>query len=450
MRIINGILFVIFLVLSIIWCFSQKREDRSLSKGVLWIKKHIGVIILLFFTNMVSFFLTFGNDNGDIVVEKAGYTGNEKQIGLLLEKEDTTEIVTLNVRPRKLTKQQQKQKMEEAFAYIDGHLKGENDSLLKVTRDLDFSLDYEKYPFDVEFQTENYALIDGEGRVKNKKEELTALGYGQREQETGIVTQVKVVLWYGEESSQQVYEIIIFPREDSSLPEQFSQVKEEINKKENKALYEERLVLPANINGVQITRTDGNRISPSHVLVIGIIIAGLLLLRERENIRNQEKKREEMLKRCFPWFVNELVLLLGAGMQVKNIFTMLIEEYERNRERQHSKQEDYREVLIGELKYARQSLALGIPEEQVYYQLGRRLKLPCYIKLMTLLEQNVKRGTIGLTAVFEQEELNALEERRNLARRYGEEAGTKLLGPMILLLIVIMLMIMIPAFLSFF
>ena len=133
---------------------------------------------------MVSFFLTFGNDNGDIVVEKAGYTGNEKQIGLLLKKEDTTEIVTLNVRPRKLTKQQQKQKMEEAFAYIDGHLKGENDSLLKVTRDLDFSLDYEKYPFDVEFQTENYALIDGEGRVKNKKEELTALGYGQREQET--------------------------------------------------------------------------------------------------------------------------------------------------------------------------------------------------------------------------------------------------------------------------
>lgn len=449
MRIINGILFVIFLVLSIICCFLQKKEDRSISKSALWIKKHLGVIILLFFTNMISFFLTFGNDSGDIVIEKEGYAGNEKQIGLLLEKEDSTERVTLNVRPRKLTRQQQKQKMEEAFAYIDEHLKGENESLLKVTRDLDFSLDYEKYPFDVEFQTENYALIDGEGRVKNKKEELMALGYGQREQEEGIVTQVKVVLWYEEESSHQIYEVIVFPREESSLQEQFSQVKEQINKKEDKALYEEQFSLPANINDVQITRTDGSRISSPHVLIIGIIIAGLLLLRERENIRNQEKKRAEMLKRSFPWFVNELVLLLGAGMQVKNIFTMLIEEYERNRERQYSKQEDYRGVLIGELKYAKQSLALGISEEQVYYQLGRRLKLPCYIKLMTLLEQNVKRGTMGLTAVFEQEELNALEERKNLARRYGEEAGTKLLGPMILLLIVIMLMIMIPAFLSF-
>ena len=113
------------------------------------------------------------------------------------------------------------------------------------------------------------------------------------------------------------------------------------------------------------------------------------------------------------------------------------------------KQKDYREVLIHELKYSRHSLALGMPEEQVYYQLGRRLKLPCYIKLMTLLEQNVKRGSRGLIGIFEQEEVIALEERKNLAKRYGEEAGTKLLGPMILLLLVIMLMIMIPAFLSF-
>ncbi len=449
MRIINGILFVIFLALSIIWWLSQGREDKSLPKGILWIKKHIGVIILLFVTNMVSFYLTFVNDSGDIVIEKEGYTGNEKQIGLLLEKENTTEMVTLNVRPRKLTEEQQEEKMKEAFAYIDGHLKGQNDTLSRVTKDLDFSLDYEKYPFDVEFQTEDYALIDGEGRVKNKREELTALGYGQRELKTGITTQVKVVLWYGEVSRQQIYEIVVFPSEENSLQEQFSEVKEQINNKEDKALYEEQFILPANINGVQLTRTDETRVSPLHVLVTGIIIAGLLLLREREDVKNQEKKREEMLKRSFPWFVNELALLLGAGMQVKNIFAMLIEEYERSTEGQRMKQRDYREVLIGELKHAKQSLALGISEEQVYYQLGRRLKLPCYIKLMTLLEQNVRRGTLGLTAIFEQEELNALEERKNLAKRYGEEAGTKLLGPMILLLIVIMLIIMIPAFLSF-
>ena len=61
----------------------------------------------------------------------------------------------------------------------------------------------------------------------------------------------------------------------------------------------------------------------------------------------------------------------------------------------------------------------------------------------------MKRGTKGLAAFFEQEEAQALEERKNLAKKYGEEAGTKLLGPMMILLLVIMLMIMIPAFMSF-
>jgi Flp pilus assembly protein TadB len=181
------------------------------------------------------------------------------------------------------------------------------------------------------------------------------------------------------------------------------------------------------------------------VFVIGVILCGLLLLREKENNRQREQKRQEKLRRCYPWFVNELVLLLGAGMQVKNIIAILLSEYEMENERK----EDDREPLMEELQIAKQSLQMGMPEQQVYYQLGRRLKLSCYIKLMTLLEQNVKRGTKGLTVFFEQEEAAALEERKNLAKRYGEEAGTKLLGPMMLQLLVVMLMIMVPAFMSF-
>lgn len=180
--------------------------------------------------------------------------------------------------------------------------------------------------------------------------------------------------------------------------------------------------------------------TPFRVLIIGIIFAGLLLLKEKEDSRQAEQKRREVLQRCYPWFVNELVLLLGAGMQVKNIFNILLKEYE--------KEEDLTS-LMAELRVAKHSMEIGMSEEQAYYQLGRRLKLPCYIKLMTLLEQSVKRGAKGLTAAFEQEEMIALEERKNLAKRYGEEAGTKLLGPMFLLLLVIMFMIMIPAFLTF-
>ena len=127
-------------------------------------------------------------------------------------------------------------------------------------------------------------------------------------------------------------------------------------------------------------------------------------------------------------------------MQVRNVFSLLVEEYDKK---------DYRESLINELQHSKHNFEIGMAEGRVYYELGRRLKLPCYIKILTLLEQNVTKGSKGLVEILEQEERNALEERMNLAKKSGEEAGTKILGPMILLLIIVMLMIMIPAFLSF-
>ena len=48
-----------------------------------------------------------------------------------------------------------------------------------------------------------------------------------------------------------------------------------------------------------------------------------------------------------------------------------------------------------------------------------------------------------------QEAGNAFEERKNMARRLGEEAGTKLLLPMMMMLGIVMMLIIIPAYFSF-
>lgn len=437
MRIVNGVIFGFLFVFFLFWMRAQRKQEKECQAFEIFIRKYFYVFGILLLVNSISFAMTFIKENGEIYIEREGYGGEEKQIDLLLEKGGTTEQITLNVEEQKLTNEEQKTRMEEAFEYLDAHMKGENASLNEVTQSLDFSIDYEKYPFDVEFQPEDYLLIDGEGNLKNERKELLSNGYSGESLLEGIQTKVTVTLWYGEESDKKSYPLIIFPKEEENL---FAGVLEKLEKAEKETSYEKGFLLPVKIEEVQITRIDKGRITSVHVLVIGVMIAGLLLLREKENSRQAEQRRKEKLQRCYPWFVNELVLLLGAGMQVKNIFTVLL--------REHGKEKDL-EPLMEELKIAKNSMEIGMSEEQVYYHLGRRLKLPCYIKLMTLLEQNVKRGGKGLVAIFEQEELAALEERKNLAKRYGEEAGTKLLGPMILLLVVIMCMIMIPAFLSF-
>lgn len=453
MRIVNMMIYLLLFAASALWLTLRKREEKELTAALRYLKGHAYILIMLFTVNSVSFAMTFRNETSTYVA-KDGYNGEEAEVGFLLQKEDKTEEIRLKVRPRKLTKEEEEEKRKAAFSYLDKNLKGENGDLSRVTKPLDFSIDYEKYPFDVEFRTEDYSLVDGNGTVKNEKAHLISEGYSEEEIKNGIKTKVTVLLWYGERSTEKSYEICIFPRKEKEIEKYFSQVVKLFEKKEAEALYEEGFSLPLKVDGVSVKRIEESGPSPVAVLVCGIILCGLLLLKEQEERKQAEEKRREMLLRSYPWFVNELVLLLGAGMQIKNIFRLLLEEYQTEQKRKtvkkgKKKNSDYREPLIREIEAAKNSIDFGMSEEQVYYRLGRRLKLPCYIKLMTLLEQNVKKGTKGLTDTFEQEEMAALEERKNLAKRYGEEAGTKLLGPMILLLIVIMFMILIPAFLSF-
>ena len=59
------------------------------------------------------------------------------------------------------------------------------------------------------------------------------------------------------------------------------------------------------------------------------------------------------------------------------------------------------------------------------------------------------KGRADLLIQLEREAMDAFAERKNRARELGEEAGTKLLFPMIMMLLVVLIIVMIPAFISF-
>ena len=71
------------------------------------------------------------------------------------------------------------------------------------------------------------------------------------------------------------------------------------------------------------------------------------------------------------------------------------------------------------------------PEGRAYRLFGDRCGLRQYQKLAALLEQNMRTGTRGMRQLLEEEMALALEQRKDLAKRQGEEAGTKLLLPLL-------------------
>ena len=72
-----------------------------------------------------------------------------------------------------------------------------------------------------------------------------------------------------------------------------------------------------------------------------------------------------------------------------------------------------------------------------------------YYRLVRLLIGNLEKGTGGLCEALEQENRQAYEMRILRAKTLGEEASTKMLLPLILMMLVVMAIVMVPAMLGF-
>ena len=91
----------------------------------------------------------------------------------------------------------------------------------------------------------------------------------------------------------------------------------------------------------------------------------------------------------------------------------------------------------------------GLSERAAYQKFAERTGIPMYRRFVRLLLQNLSKGSAGLYALLEQETENAYIQRRNFAKKRGEEAGTKMLFPMILMLAIVMAIVLVPAVVSF-
>ena len=84
-------------------------------------------------------------------------------------------------------------------------------------------------------------------------------------------------------------------------------------------------------------------------------------------------------------------------------------------------------------------------EKKVYSDMSKAVGIPEYVRLMTLICRNLERGNSNLLSLLKKEEKDAFMERKNRARKKGEEAAEKLLMPMLILLVAVIGIVMFPA-----
>ena len=205
---------------------------------------------------------------------------------------------------------------------------------------------------------------------------------------------------------------------------------------------ERQLILPETLEGRALTFHPASA-SPYVLLFLFLLLAGLLLVLPQEKTKQAYKKRAEELEKDYPKLLLKLETLIRSGLSIRSAFTRIAASYEKQKEENGAAAYVYEEMCLSV-----RELEQGSPEGRVYLDFGRRIGLHTYIKLGNMLSQSVRQGISGLSESFEEEMSHAMEKAKNTALRKGEEAGTKILFPMMLMLLVVIATLVVPVFMT--
>lgn len=353
---------------------------------------------------------------------------------LLMTPEDgETEEITIEVEPQKLSSEQSRELLARAVEEMESYILGENISLEEVRADLKLIRRIEGTPIEVEWGLDSYEVLNMDGTIRPEK----------LEEEGSIVELTARLICNGEEAVYQACVKVLPPilSTEEEFRRELAQKLEELQEKGGEKAQKE---LPEQINGKRLTWEEKKSLSPILILLLTLACtAALYGARDRELVR-KTKERERQMQRDYAQIVSKLVLLMGAGAAVRTAWETIVRDYQAKREQEGTP-----------LRYAYEEMALtlremqnGIAEIKAYENFGLRCRIPCYLKLSVLLEQNLRKGNHGLTRLLKAEVQEAFEQRKELAVRAGEEASTRMLLPMILMLIVVMILILVPAGMS--
>ena len=360
-------------------------------------------------------------------LERNSYGEGGYEETLFAETQGKTQEITVYVEEESYTEKEIEHYIKEAKKELDKWLK----KVKKGGKDFRFPQSLEGNPVKISWSTGNPEILSWEGIL------------GEDIPEKGENVEIVAFLSLGEGTEIWQKKVTVYPpslSEKKKLQKEIQKEAELLSENPSEPLY-----LPQTVRGEEIryrkTGTETGRIICIMSLVLGL---GVYPLQKEKEKKKRELVKKEM-QRDYPDIIQKLVLFLRAGFTIRKAMEKIADGYLRSKEKYHAKERSAYEEIVRTCK----EMQGGIYEAEAYERFGIRCGLSQYKVLSVLLVQNLKKGNQNLLELLEREEAVAEDERKRSAKVRGEEASTKLLLPMVLQLIVVLMILMIPAFFSF-
>lgn len=168
-------------------------------------------------------------------------------------------------------------------------------------------------------------------------------------------------------------------------------------------------------------------------IIYGIAFAVLGFFTPDYELKKKIDRRSKEILFEFPDFLNKLILLVNAGLTVDKAWDKIVKDGGKET------------PMFYELRKVNREVASGKSRDQAYHDMARRCKVPEISKFINILIQNSKKGTSDLVIVLQAQSQECWGIRKSISKQKGEEATTKLLFPMMIMLLAIFLIVIVPA-----
>ena len=365
-----------------------------------------------------------------------------EQGGEETEKKKDFGTYTVTVHARRLTRPEAEKQAGNILKRFPDCLLGDNADADDIRQPLKMPAAEELFPFAADWESSRYAVLDTDGSIFNSE-------YADDRAEKADLT---LILTYGDWRFEKKMSFTVRAPVRDEETRFRGEIENTLKEAEKKSSEDNIFSLPFEADGTALVWKEQIEDVSSGILLMGMLICACAWYMMDRRIHERTIERSRQLAIDYPQLISRIVLYLGAGMSVRNVFYKCASEYRSQQEaeskRKAGKKQNIR-YLYEEILLVCNELDSGVAEAEAYMHFGRRCHSRQYTKLCSLLVQNLRRGNDTLLAVLQEEAQSSFEERKNLARELGEEAGTKLLLPMMIMLGVTMLIIIVPAYFSF-
>lgn len=291
------------------------------------------------------------------------------------------------------------------------------------------------------YYTKYQNLIDGSGNIKNDDFKIDEICKGYIIIQLSAEIKDKDGLY---KSKKYMVPVTVVSKEQSELESFKSSFRKEVLNNDKLTIDNNTITLPKVINNFRIVYKDKLDLTFLLMPLFGILIVILLEAKDKEKVRDKEKEDKKKLENDFSQIIGKLLLYVSSGMTIRNSMIKISTEYQKKlMKKEIDERKAYEEICI-----VKNKLLSGYSEAKAYEDMAKNINLRTYTRFLNILIQSLKNGNKDFKNILSMEVQDALYERKQRAKKLGEEASTKLVLPLMLMLSVIMVIIMVPTFMG--